>query len=95
MREITIERMKRFTGSSLLLQIQIDQKTVATLRNGKSVTIDDVSGGPHTIQCIYEGPGALGGTKKIISDIINIPKDDIDYHLLVTFRMSSIKFEKV
>ena len=95
MRKIVIKRKKQFWGSALIIQVLVDNKLFATLRNGEEISIRDEAEQSHTIQCCYEGPGDFGGTKRMISDIIRIPSGNKNYELLVKQRMMSISLEMI
>ena len=95
MRKIIIKRKWKFWGCLLLWQVKLDNNIVATLRNGDTISLDADSDKPHVVQCVYEGPGDYGGTKKMVSDIINIPADTKNYSLLAKANMMSMRLEIV
>ena len=84
MRDIIVEREKKGMFDDDVWQLKVNNKVVATLRNGKSITLSADPKKQYTIQCCYEKAGFLGGHHTIISDIVNIPANNKDYKLLAS-----------
>ncbi len=96
MRTVFIQREKKFWGSACIYMVLCDGKTVASIRNGQTVSfiIDDKE---HIIQCqqttpvnFYDGYGG-GGT--IFSDVVNVPVGNKDVKLFVSPQLASLKLE--
>lgn len=84
MRDIIVERIKQGLGEGGVWELKVNDKVVATLRNGKSVTLSADSKKQYKIQCSYEATSFFGCASTVISDIVNIPADNKDYKLLVS-----------
>lgn len=93
MRDIIVERKKQGLGEGNIWQLKVNDKVVATLRNGKSVTLSADPKKKYTIQCFYEATSFFGCASTVISDIVNIPANSNDYKLIATSMKDTILLE--
>ena len=83
MRKIRISRKRSFIGCILVAQVICDGETIGSLRSGQTTEME-ITENKHIIYCIVDAPGEYGGSRRITSDVINIPESTSDINMLLS-----------
>ena len=66
----------------MVAQIICDGNIIGSVRSGQTVEIT-ISEEKHTLYCAVDAPGTYGGSRKITSDVINMPEGISQINMLL------------